>query len=388
MSGMSDFRDHFPMLGHTVHLAGCSLGARSVALDAAMGQMLEDMGSGGAPWELFERQVGQARAGFAELIGADPEQVAVVPNASVGAYQVASVLRWSQRPGIVTTTAEFPSLAHVWLAQEARGAQVRFAGTAADYERLVDHRTGLVSVPATTYEHAVRQPVEEITRAAKDVGARVLVDAYQAVGVEPVDVRRLGCDFLVAGTMKYLLGLPGLAFLYTRDPADIDQLPTLTGWFGRRDPFAFDPQLLDFSPTATRFETGTPAIPACYAANAGLGLIRELDPAQVRAHIGELTALTEAALVDAGHEVVQVDPQFRGAHVSLLDPDPARLTRWLADRNIIVSPRGRAVRISFHRYNNDHDVAELITALARYRTVVGEPAGKGLHLSKEPHVHR
>jgi selenocysteine lyase/cysteine desulfurase len=385
---MREFRDHFPPLRHTVYLASCSLGARSVALDAAMSQMLDDMGSAGAPWEVFEQQVSQARAGFAELIGADAEQVAVVPNASVGAYQVASILSWTQRPRIVTTTAEFPSLAHVWLAQGARGGEVRFAETAADYERLVDHRTGLVSVPATTYEHAVRQPVEEITRAAKDLGARVLVDAYQAVGVEPVDVRRLGCDFLVAGTMKYLLGLPGLAFLYTRDPADIDRLPTLTGWFGRRDPFAFDPRLLDFSATAARFETGTPAIPACYAANAGLRLVRELDLAQVRAHIGDLTALTEAALVEAGHEVVQVDPRRRGAHLSLLDPDPTRLTRWLADRNIIVSPRGRAVRISFHRYNNDHDVAELIAALARYRTVLGDPASNGLHPSKESYVHR
>lgn len=385
---MSRFRDHFPQLRHTVHLSSCSLGARSVALDAAVNQMLDDMGSCGGRWELFEQQVAQTRAGFAELIGAAPEQVAVMPNASVGAYQVASVLRWTQRPRIVTTPAEFPSLAHVWLAQGARGAEVRFAATSADYERLVDHRTGLVSVPATTYQHAVRQPVEEITRAARAHGARVLVDAYQAVGVEPVDVRRLRCDFLVAGTMKYLLGLPGLAFLYARDPADIDQWPTLTGWFGRRDPFAFDPRNLDFSPAAARFETGTPAIPACYAANAGLRLIRELDLAQVRGHVGALTALTETALVEAGHEVVHVDPQRRGAHVSLLDPDPARLTRWLADRNIIVSPRGRVVRISFHRYNNDHDVAELVTALTRYRTLVGCPADQRLHASKETHVHR
>jgi len=84
----SAFREHFPALAQRVHLASCSLGARSVDLDEAMHRMLDDMATGGAPWGLFEEQVFEARQRFARLIGAEADQVAVVPNASVGAYQV------------------------------------------------------------------------------------------------------------------------------------------------------------------------------------------------------------------------------------------------------------------------------------------------------------
>ncbi|MDQ3403098.1 MAG: aminotransferase class V-fold PLP-dependent enzyme, partial [Actinomycetota bacterium] len=241
----SAFRARFPVLADRAHLAGCSLGPRSLDLDAALARMLDDMADTGTPWDRFETEVLRARRSFAALIGASAEQVAVVPNASTGAYQVASTTDWGTRSRIVTTTAEFPSVAHVWLAQRPRGAEVAFAGSVDEHAALIDERANLVSVPLVTYQDSVRLPVAELTRVAHEAGARVFVDAYQAVGVEPVDVRRLGCDYLVAGTMKHLLGLPGLAFLYVRSPELTDRDPSLTGWFGRVDPFAFDPRLLD-----------------------------------------------------------------------------------------------------------------------------------------------
>lgn len=170
--------------------------------------MLEAMASHGAPWHLFEERTAQARERFAALVGADPEQIAVVPNASVGAYQVASTADWTARPRLVTTPLEFPSLAHIWLAQRPRGAEVVFAEDPEEYAAAVDTTTRLVSVPMTAYQDALRMPVAEIAEIAHARGAEVFVDAYQAAGVEPVDVHRLDCDYLVAGTSKYLLGLP------------------------------------------------------------------------------------------------------------------------------------------------------------------------------------
>ncbi|OIJ63729.1 aminotransferase [Streptomyces mangrovisoli] len=357
------FRKRFPALERRVHLAGCSLGARSTDLDGALARMLDDMADGGAPWALFEEQVRLAREQFAALVGARTDQVAVVPNASVGAYQVASALEWTERPKVVTATLEFPSVAHVWLAQRPRGAEVVHVARADEYAAAADARTRLVSVPLIGYQYADRLPVEDIARAAHEAGGEVFVDAYQAVGVAPVDVRELGCDYLVAGTAKYLLGLPGLAFLYVREPARMDREPRLTGWFGRVDPFAFDPTRLDFAPTAARFETGTPAIPACYAANAGLGLIRSLDPETVRAHVHDLGDLAADRLTALGHRVRAVPRERRGAHIGLLTPDPPALAAHLADRGIAVSPRGDVVRLSFHYYNNADDVAALCAAL-------------------------
>jgi selenocysteine lyase/cysteine desulfurase len=367
------FRSRFPALGRSTHLASCSLGARSADLDEAVHRMLDDMAAGGAPWGLFEEQVFEARQRFAALIGAQPCQVAAVPNASVGAYQVASTTDWSVRPKIVTTALEFPSVAHVWLAQRPRGAEVEYAER---YEELVDGRTGLVSVPMTTYQDARRMPVADVARLAHDAGAKVFVDAYQAVGTEPVDVERLGCDYLVAGTMKYLLGLPGMAFLYVRDPESVHREPSLTGWFGRTDPFAFDPRTLDFAATAARFETGTPAVPAAYTANAGLRLIGELDLAEVRRHVLDLQDHAIERLTAQG-EVLRVLPRDdRGAHIGLLDPAPPELARSLARHGIAVSPRGDVVRLSFHYYTDASDVAALCAALAEVRD---------LHLDRTDH---
>lgn len=376
----ADFRRRFPALERTVHLASCSLGARSINLVEAVTGMLELMADRGAPWEQFEQEVAGARGRFAALIGARPDQIAIVPNASIGAYQVASTVDWVARPRIVTTPVEFPSVAHVWLAQGARGAQVAFVDQhatdpAAAYRSTVDGRTGLVSVPLVTYQDGIRLPVAEVAAAAHAAGARVFVDAYQAAGVVPVDVAALDCDYLVAGSLKYLLGLPGLAFLYARSAPAGDLPPQLTGWFGRVEPFAFDPRQLDFPAGARRFETGTPAVPAVYAANAGLDLVNGLDPADVRRHVGALVQRTADLLTEQGERVrLPADPGARGAHVALLDPNPPALGAWLADRRVAVAPRGDVVRLSFHYYSNDDDVAAACREIRQYRNSgVGRP---------------
>ncbi|MGE5830282.1 MAG: aminotransferase class V-fold PLP-dependent enzyme [Micromonosporaceae bacterium] len=358
----ASFRAAFPMLGRTVHLASCSLGARSVDLDAALARMLDAMSSSGAPWHDFEDEVTQARRRFATLIGADVDEIALVPNASVGAYQVASTLDYRDRPRIVTSDVEFPSIAHVWLAQRPRSAEVVYAE---DIAAAIDDRTALVSIPAVTYLESARMPVARTVRAAHAAGAKVFVDAYQAVGVEPVDVRALDCDYLVAGTMKYLLGLPGVAFLYVRGGGAGDWPPQLTGWFGRTDPFAFDPRSLDYPDHARRFETGTPSVPAIYAANAGLGLISELDLAAVKAHIGGLLDQVAARLREQGETLRQ--PADAGAHLALLDEDPAELAAHLAGHHIAVSPRGAVVRLSFHYYSNLDDVHAVCEEIKQYR---------------------
>lgn len=365
------FRRHFPLLSETSYLAACSLAARSTDLDAAIGEMLARMTGGDVPWPQFEERLDRARRRFATLIGADGPEIAALPNASVCAYQVAAGFDWSRRPRIVTCHAEFPSIAHVWLAQRPRGATVSFAGspdrapTAADYEALLDDRTALVSVPMVGYRDAARLPVAEIATSARRAGARVFTDAYQALGTEPVDVDRLGCDYLAGGTMKYLLGLPGIAFLYERTGSVAGREPELTGWFGRVDPFAFDPHTLDFASGARRYEIGTPAVAAAYAADAGLGLIGRLDLTAVRRHIDRLYRHLAARLNEAG-ECVR-SPAEHGAHVAVQDPNAARTAAELADRNVAVSPRGDLIRLSMHFYNNLDDADRAYEELAACR---------------------
>ncbi len=372
------FRRHFPALtdpGHgTVHLASCSHGPLSDALATALGEYQYTLREYGAPWDRWMAEVERARALFAALINADVDEVAVLPSASNAAYQVGSTQDWGARPGLVTADAEFGSIAQVWLAQQPRGAAVRHVPNAdgpiepAAYRALIDERTALVSVPLIAYRTGARMPVAEILECSRAAGARTVVDAYQGAGVEPVDVRELGCDYLISGTLKYLLGLPGIAFLYARAGLADPVAPAQTGWFGRVEPFALDTRTLDHPAQARRFESGTPSIPAAYGAVAGLGLIDALDPEQVCAHIAEHTARLDEMLREQGETVASPhDRRHRGPMVAIVDEDPTRLCGWLASERILASPRANLVRLSLHYFTDGDDLDRAVGAIRRYR---------------------
>lgn len=368
------FRERFPSLADTVHLASCSQGAASTDLVAASSEFQATMREHGAPWDLWVGEVERARSSFADVVGAEPTEIAVVPSASVGAYQVASTRSWARRPRVVTTDMEFPSVAQVWHAQQPRGAEVVHVAdhdgvvAAEDYAAVLDDRVSLVSIPLASYRNGARLPVADVTAMAHDAGAHVFVDAYQAAGVLPTDVHALGCDYLVSGSLKYLLGLPGIAFVYVRDGL-VDQVaPQLTGWFGRVDPFAFDPYTVDFPAAARRFETGTPSIPSAYGAVAGMTTLARVDAKAVDTHVRELGAELHARLQRAGERLWSpADPELRGAQVAVVDDDPADLAEYLAQRRIVTSPRGHVARLSLHYYNDRSDIDTVCAALADYR---------------------
>ena len=340
------FRDRFPMLEKSVHLASCSQGARSIELDESLDRMMNSMTEEGAPWGIWMGEVENARALFAAYINASPEEIAIVPNASVGAFQVASTMDYSSRRGVVTTDMEFPSIAHVWLAQRPHGAVVTHAPEndgyveVSDYVKLIDSQTNLVSIPMVSYKNGARLPVSEIVDHAHKSGARVFVDAYQAAGVVPIDVQSLNCDYLVAGTLKYMLGIPGVAFLYVRSGV-ADQIdPQLTGWFGRVNPFAFDPRTIDFPIDARR------------------------------KHVRELVKKTADLLGGMGFTLYLPQDESRwGPQVAVHSSNPDKMSALLKEHNIFSSPRGEVVRLSFHYYNTDSDVEACVRAFSEYRSI-------------------
>ena len=369
------FRAHFPALGDTVHLCSCSQGAQSDRVITAMAEFIHSWREHGAPWGRWMEVVEECRLAFARLIHAAPDEVAVVSCASEGANQVASTvpLRGDRRE-VLTNDLEFPSIGHVWLAQaEARGGLVRHLAApdgivrGDDYLAAIDERTALVSAPLASYANGLRLPIRAIADRAHAAGAHLFVDAYQGAGVLSVDVRELDCDYLVAGALKYLLGAPGIAFLYVRGDLVAAHRPPHTGWFGRENPYAFDPRHLDFAPSARRFETGTPAIPAAYAAAAGLSLIGELDMAAVERHVAALAERLQAHLLAQGLSLYSpLDPALRGPQVTVRTDVPDALTAFLAARRILASPRGGAVRLSLHYYNTPEDVDAAAEAIAEF----------------------
>lgn len=240
--------------------------------------------------------------------------------------------------------------------------------TTSAWTAQIDDTVGLVSAPLVSYVNGTRPPVRAIADAAHAAGAAMFVDAYQGSGVVPFTADELGCDFLVTGTLKYMLGLPGLAFLYVRHPEELDN-PALTGWFGRSNPFNFDPANIEAPSTAAKFETGTPGVPSVYAALGGLDALDTVDADAGWAHVQRLADRTASELRELGEQIDRPeDPTFAGPQVALVDDDPDTLAAWLlVEHRISTAPRGKRLRISFHYYNNDNDVDRIITALAAYR---------------------
>lgn len=351
----------------------------------AMSEFMTSWRIHAAPWDAWMKEVDQAREQFARVIHADAADVAVVSCASEGAFQVA----WAEsftgnRRAILTTDLEFPSVAHVWLAARDRGAEVEFVHQhegiveVEQYEQAISERTALVSVPLVSYANGFRFPVAEVSKQAHKKGARVIVDAYQGAGVVPIDVRQLDCDYLIAGTLKYLLGAPGIAFLWVRPGMALGPDPALTGWFARTNPFAFTPEVLDYASGGRRFQTGTPSIPAAYAANAALSLINETDAAEVFRHIETLAELLQNSVIDLGYKLYSpTSPGQRGPQVALWSADAEHLADFLKNRRIFVSPRGDAVRVSLHLYNNREDIEQVTQALGEYRALYPDRSQRG-----------
>ena len=359
-------RERFPILSRLTYLNSCSQGALSTDVREAYEQYLRDWDELGSPWELWVEKSDEARRAFARLVGASPDDVAVTTSLSAAVSALASGLRFDgDRRKVVLSDVEFPTVGQIWHANEERGARVVHTR---DFEAEIDEETLLVSVTHVSYRTGERLPVEEIVRAARTVGAPVLLDVYQTAGTIPLDVRALDVDFLAAGTVKYLLGSAGLAFLYARRELVSSIRPTTTGWFADENVFAMDDR--DYSParTAARFQSGTPAVPSLYAGVAGLALVEEAGVPRTHAHVDALTSRLVDGVLELGGTVAT--PDARGALVCVASKDPDALVRALRGDGIVTSSRGRNVRVSMHFYNTNDDVDIVLAALARHRELL------------------
>jgi selenocysteine lyase/cysteine desulfurase len=370
LSSLAAFRARFPILARRVYLNSCSQGALSTDVAQAFERFLESWHEHGSPWDGWVRTVEELRAAFAASIGASPDEVAIVPSASAGINAVASAFRFGDRPGIVLGEFEFPTAAHVWLAQQPRGAEIRWVKargetlTAEAYRAAIDERTLMVPATHLCFRNGFKVDVAALASVCRERGAHLFLDDYQRTGTGPIDVGALGVDFLVTGALKYLLGPSGVAFLYVRREL-IERLePSVTGWFGRANPFAFSIDRLDWAPSARRFETGTPPVPNAYGALAGLELLAGINLSVVEAQIGRLVQRFCDGASAAGHSLMTpADPARRGPLVVLRSTDAPALVYRLARRGVITSARGNGLRVSFHAYNNEGDVDAALAAL-------------------------
>ncbi|HEX8896345.1 MAG TPA: aminotransferase class V-fold PLP-dependent enzyme [Terriglobales bacterium] len=360
-SQINEIRSRFRIFDRKIYLNTCSQGPLSDAVQAGFEDYLASWHEQGSPWERWIEHYEAARAAFAQFINASPDEVAIVTSVSAGINSVASALNFRERPKVVMGEFEFPTMGHVWLGQRVRGADVRFVSAEsnsipiAHYEEAVDHQTLIVPLTHVCFKNGFRSEVTAIAEIAHRRGAFVMLDDYQDCGTRPINVKAMDLDFYLTGTLKYLLGPPGLAFLYVRKELIPSLVPSVTGWFAQANPFAYNPQHFELSPTARRFESGTPSIPNVYGAMPSFQRFEKIGMDEVAHHIKSLTQQLLRSASEMGI-VAKTPADSAGPLVVLPSRDSAELVQKLAKNQIVASNRHDGLRISFHVYNTTDDV--------------------------------
>lgn len=363
-------RSRFPVFEKKVYLNSCSQGALCDAVRSSLDEHLYSWDQSGSPWDHWVDQYERCRSAFASFIGAVPHEVAIVPSASAGINAIASAFDYGERPRIVMGEFEFPTMGQIWLAQQKRGAEVHFVPAhdgcipTAAYEQVLDRHCRIVPLTHVCFLNGHRSDVPAVTQMAHQQGAFVMLDDYQDCGTRPVDVKSLQLDFYVSGALKYLLAPSGIAFLYVRRDLIKSLTPTITGWFGQTNPFAFDVRHFDPAANARRFEAGSPPVPQAYAVLAALELLSSVGPAKTAAHIA---ALAHAYLHGARALGIKSKTPLntQGPLVVLQMKDAEAVVRKLSNEGIVVSNRMDGLRVSFHVYNTFDDVRAVLDVLKK-----------------------
>ena len=357
---LESYRDRFPILEHTTYLINHSLGAMPVGAEEGLLRYAREWRERGVRawaegWWETSTAVGDL---LGRIIGAAPGTMAMHQNVAVAEAIVLSCFEFEPpRNRIVYGEGEFPSVRYLYQAQRRRGADVEIVADEAAVLEAIDERTLLVPISHVLFKTGEIQDLEAIVSRARDAGALVVLDAYQSAGSVPLDVASLGVDFAVGGSVKWLCGGPGAGWLYVRPDLAERLEPTFTGWQAHARPFAFEPEQ-DYAEGAARFLTGTPNVPALYAATAGYELIDQVGVERIRRRSMEQTDLLVELLEAAGFEVLSPrDPNRRGGTVVVRTPEAEAVYRELGARQVICDFRPDAgIRLGPHFFNTDDEL--------------------------------
>src|SRR5881227_1068412 len=330
---LARYREEFPIFRDKIYLNTCSLGALGERTRRKLAEFVDLWQSRGASawYDVWWAALGDLRRRYGSLIGATPEEIALAPSISVALSAVAEAVDYTRRPKVVVTSLDFPTVAYQWLAKRPRVVEVvvvespdHVSVPVEAIARAVDERTALVATSHVYFTSGAIQDIRAVADAAHAKGALCLIDAYQSVGQVPCDAPAAGVDFLTAGGLKWLLGGPGIVFLYVRAELAQTLAPTIAGWFGHANQFAFEPRSLEWHEDARRFELGTPSLAAIYAQLGGLGYIEEIGVPAIR---DVTAALTEDLIARARamglRPKVAARGEDRSAIVMLPMEDPA-----------------------------------------------------------------
>ena len=375
------WRSRFPILESTTYLVNHSLGAMPAAVRDELMAFVDQWATRGVRawgegWWSAPIDVGNR---VARLMNAPENTVAMHQNVSVVQSVVASALDFSgERNKVVYSDQNFPTNMYVWEGLRRFGAEIQVVesdGLEVPLERMleaIDERTLIVPISHVCFKTSFLQDAAAICARAREVGALVLLDTYQSLGTVPVDVQALGVDMVCGGSVKWLCGGPGAAYLYVR-PDLIERLqPRVTGWAAHAAPFAFETGPQRYARGIERFLHGSPAVACLFQARAGYDLVHEVGVEPIRAHSIALTEALRADLTERGFVVNSPqDPNRRGGTLTVGlndDENGPAFVKALEARGVLVDHRPDAgLRVSPHFYTRKDELDAFAATLSELR---------------------
>ena len=371
-------RDQFPTLDNTNYLNTCSLGLLSnQSKDALLSYIDTWTTLGSSAWYSdWIEKTNSLKAEFAKLINASPDEIAIMPSVSQAIAVISSCIDLNAEDEVITSELDFPTIAHNFKARELKGqGKVKIVKSESmkyvDTEKFISQiteKTKLVATSRVYFLSGYINDYEKILKVAKNNNALFFLDDYQATGQLPINVKDEEIDIMVSGGLKWLLGGSGIVYMYVKKEL-IEQLePSVTGWFSHKRQFEFDPHTIEFSDTASRFETGTPSISAVYPAEQGLKFINDVGVENIRDRTLQLTSLLVNSLIDLGFSLKVPEDLNNHASITMIEcSNPPLVVEELKKAGIIGDSRTGHVRVSPFFYNNESEMDHCVNVLSKLK---------------------
>jgi len=382
---VKEVREQIPLLRNTIYLDNAGAGPPPVSVHAAMQSFLNEWRDYGEKWESWLPEIVKSRELFAQLVAANPDEVACIPNVSSGLAAIANALNFESGKNVVVSELNFPTNVYMWHALRQRGllSEVRVMKaqngkvSLEDYERMIDDDTLAVSLDYVSWIKGGRENIPAVTEIAHRHGALMLVDAFHALGVMPIDVRSLDVDVLGAGTYKWLMGPHGAAYMYVKHEL-LDELePSIIGWHGISDSVIarvqggedvfgrpFDLSRTEPAKDATRFEWGTWSVISVEGAKAALEFTLKYSPNERWPLIERLSGKLVDGLRKKGMEILSpLEMDRKSGIVNFRLEGAGAVARKLLEQHIVVAPRVNMLRVSPHFYNTEEEIEGFLEKL-------------------------
>lgn len=374
----TDFRAQMPVCARFAYLDHAAVAPLPLPTGAAIGRWLEQaVHEGDVPWMQWSSNLTSCRQRAAELLQATEEEIALVPNTTLGIHFVAAGFPWKAGDSMIAISNEFPSNLLPWRQLESNGVEVDIYQAPPDGRididqilKRVKNSTRLVAISWVGFASGYRLDVKQLATRLHEHGVLLLLDAIQGLGVHELNVQHALVDFVVADGHKWLLGPEGAGILYIRKRHLELLRPVGVGWNSVPASYSFAATELNFRNSASRYEGGSHNMAGFAGLNASLGLMQDMrakyGPTVWEDAVLDIAHYAEIRLREIGAELSRTHEQSNQSGIisfSWRNQDPQRMRQRCMEAGVVLSCRLGRLRIATHGYNNHEEIDRLIAVL-------------------------